>query len=534
MAKEKHYTLRAGARASTKAQEKALLDKAERLLRDPDLAFPKCEGNCWFCDLKSGRKACEKVRDHADDEKALEKLGETGNDYARAYAGMLLLRKQGKVPYLFSVKSPFGEIAYAIRGEVKKERLIMMQHYDHPKAKLIGVVDLVRDKKLHIFAFEDRMVCTGREPRPPEGFVDYVVGQLKTPLDKYGSEYLCRHLADTRAGKHVAPLPHLEIEWKPAGAKFKLCEKCARPKENTLLTILTFMAIPNPREEFRFSATGGYECEGKCDSCRIPQAELDEKTAEKYLHGELDDKGLIDKQTIKGLQVIKDSGVRVYILGKRCFGKDAEAFIEALNPNEEERIGLATILKTVKGPVVVEGETAAVMLESCWEEHGEAAMEAVCGDRDVACSLIEKYKGTKMGPSQLLKEAIACVKQKEIIARLPVYAKLPAVARFADEMARVLFTRGKEDTARAIEDYTTEDSAVKSTAYAFLLAMGIEANKQWQYMVHEREFAEYLLPAAKKFLESTPENYHGNLQGMLSATGSTEVLPEPKKKAQGA
>jgi hypothetical protein len=531
MAKEKQYTLRAGARASTKAQERALLEKAERLLRDPDLAFPKCEGSCWFCDFKGGRRACEKVRDHADNEKALERLGETGNDYARAYAGSLLLRKQGKVPYLFAVKTPFGELAYAIRGSVKKERLIMMQHFDAPKAKLVGVVDVVRDKKLHIFAFEDRMVCTGKDPRPPEGFVDYVVGQLKTPLDKYGKDYLCRHLADTKAGKHVAQLPHLEINWEPAGCRLKLCEKCARPGENTLLSLLTFMAVPNPREEFSFSATGGFECEGKCEACRIPGAELDQKTSDKYLHGELDDKGLIEKQTIKGLQAIREGNVRVYILGRRCFGKDVDAFIEAMNPSEEERIGLHTILKAVKGPVVVEGETAAVMLESFWEEHGEAAMEAVCGDREVACQLIEKYEGTKMGPSQLLKEAIACVKQKEIIARLPVYAKLPAVARFADEMARIFFTRGKEDTARAIEDYTTEDSSVKSTAYAFLLAMGIEANKQWQYMIHEREFAEYLLPAAKKFLASTPEDYHANLQVVLSATGSTEVIAEPKKKS---
>lgn len=531
MAKEKHYTLRSGARASTKAQEKALLEKAERLLRDPDLAFPKCEGSCWFCDFKGGRRSLDKVREHAEDEKVLERLGETGNEYARAYAGMLLLRKQGKVPYLFSVKSPFGEIAYAIRGSVKKERLIMMQHFDHPKAKLIGVVDLVRDKKLHIFAFEDRMVCTGRDPKPPEGFVDYVVGQLKTPLDKYGKEYLCRHLADTKKGKAVAQLPHLEIDWGPAEAGFKLCEKCARPGENTLLSMLTFMAIPNPREEFSFSATGGFDCEGKCEQCRIPPTDMDKETTEKYLHGELDDRGLIDKQTMKGLKTIRESAVRVYILGRRCFGKDMKAFIDAMNPTEEERIGLETVLKTVKGPVVVEGETAAVMLESFWEEHGERAMEAVCGDRDVACQLMEKYKGTKMGPSQLLKEAIACVRQKEIIARLPVYAKLPAVAKFADEMARVFFTRGKEDTARAISEYTTEDSSVKSTAYAFLLAMGIEANKQWQYMVHEREFAEYLLPAAKKFLASTPEDYHANLQAMLSATGSTEVIPEPKKKA---
>jgi hypothetical protein len=530
MAKEQHYKIRAGARASTKAQERALIEKAERLLKNPDLAFPKCDGSCWLCVFKGGRRSLEKVRGFADDEHKLERLAEHGNEFAKAYAAILLLRKQGKVPYLFTVKSPFGEIAYAIRGNVVKERLIGMQHFDHPRARLVAVMDLVRDRKLHIFSFEDRMVCTGKDPTPPEGFVDYVVGELKTDLVKEGGDYLCRHLCEVKSGKAVAPLPHLEIQWKTAGTAIKLCERCARPGENTLLTMLTFMAIPNPRLEFSFTATGGFECEGRCEACRIPVTELDKATSEKYLHGELDDKGLIDKQTLKGLKTIRESGVKVYILGRRCFGKDLDSFIRAMNPTEEERIGLEAVLKRVKGPVVVEGETAAVMLEAFWQEYGEEAMEAVCGDREVACQLIERYRGTKMGPSQLLKEAIACVKQKEIISKLPVYTKLPAVAKFADEMARIYFTRGKEDTARAIERYTSEDSSVKSTAYAFLLVMGIEANRQWLYMKHESEFAEYLLPHARKFLESTPGTYHQNLQALLSATGSTEIVPEPKKK----
>jgi len=530
MKKFDNIKIRSGARASTKAQEKALIEKGDKLLKNPDLAFPSCDGSCWFCLFKGGRRSLDKVRKFAENEKMLERLAESGNDFSKAYAALLLLRKQGKVPYLFAVKSPFGEIAYAIRGNVKKERLIGMQHYDHPKARLIAVMDIVRDRKLHIYSFEDRMVCTGRHGTPPPGFLDYVVSQLKTDLEKHGGDHLCHHLKEAAGRKGFGSVPKLEIEWIPAGAKLQFCERCARPGENTLLTMLTFMAIPNPRAEFSFHAQGGFECIGKCEACRIPDTDMDKETAEKYLHGELDDKKLIDLQTMKGIVKIRDGQTRIYLLGRKCYGKDLKRFIDAMNPNEEERVGLETILRRVKGPVIVEGETAAVMLESFWQEHGEAAMEAVCGDKEVACELIEKYEGTKMGPSQLLKEAIACVKQKEIIARLPVYAKLPAVARFADEMARIYFTRGKEDTARAIEKYTTEDSSVKSTAFALLLAMGIEANKSWQYMIHEVEFADYLRPAAEKFIRSTPEDYHRNLQALLSATGSTEVIPEPKKK----
>jgi len=51
----------------------------------------------------------------------------------------------------------------------------------------------------------------------------------------------------------------------------------------------------------------------------------------------------------------------------------------------------------------------------------------------------------------------------------------------------------------------------------------------WQYMKHEVEFAEYLRPHVEKLLGSTPDNYAANLQALLSATGSTEVILEPKK-----
>jgi hypothetical protein len=531
MKKQQHMRIRSAARSATRVQEKALIEKAERLLKNPDLAFPECRGSCWFCQFKSGRSSLEKVRKAAEDEKKLERLAESGNDFSKAYAALMLLRKQGKVPYLFSVKTPFGDIAYAVRGTAKKERLIGMQQFDHPRARLISVMDLVRDKKLHLYSLQDKMVCAGKTPVPPREFVQYVMEQLKTSLEQYNGDYMCRHLKEAAGQKAgVAPLPHLEIDWKPAGTKIRLCEKCARPGENTLLSMLTWMAIPNPRKDFVFTARGGFECETGCNACRLPEVALGKETAEDYLHAKLDDKGLIDKQTMKGLAALKDSGTKIYILGKKCYGKDLNAFVKAMNPTEEEKIGLEAVLAHVKGPIVVEGETAGKMLETFWKDHGEDAMVAVCGDEEVATRLLNRYEDSKMSPNQLLKEAIACVRQKEIIAKLPVYAKLHPVARFADEMTRIHFTRGKEDTARAIERYTTDDPAVKSVAYAFLLVMGTQASKVWQYMKHEVEFADYLRPHVERLLGSTPDIYHANLQALLSATGSTEIIKEPGKK----
>lgn len=527
--KPQHFRIRSAARSASKAQEQLLIQRAERLLKNPDLAFPECAGSCWFCVFKKGRRSVEKVRRYAEDEKKLEALAERGDDFAKAYAGLMLIRKKGRAPYLFAVKTPFGPVAYALRGTARKERLIGMQNFDHPKARLIGVMDLVRSKGLHIYSFQDKMVCTGKSPTPPEEFVDYAIGQLRLNLARSGREFLCRHLLESKAERRRVPPPHLEISWLPARVKLRVCERCSRPGENSLLTLLTLMAIHAPRLHFRISPRGGFECEGSCGECRVPAVELDKETREDYLHGKLGDRELIERQTLKGLKLLREGGEGLYILGKRCFGGNRDAFIKALNPTEEERVGLEAILREIKGPVVVEGETAAKVLESFWEKYGERAMEAVCGDTEVARRLFRDSNATRVPPSKLLKDAIAAVRQKEVISKLPMYGKLPEVARFANEMARIYITRGPEETARAIERYKTEDSSVKSTAYAFLIAMGMQASKEWQYMVHEVEFAKYLLPYVKKLLSAGPEDYHSCLQALLSATGSTELIRLPDK-----
>ena len=120
-------------------------------------------------------------------------------------------------------------------------------------------------------------------------------------------------------------------------------------------------------------------------------------------------------------------------------------------------------------------------------------------------------------------------KKKTIISLLPEYDKLPSIAEFADQMARIYMTKGVDDTARAIEKYRSGDTKIKSVAYAFLLALERGEGKKWQYTQTEFDFAQFLKDPAEQLLKSEPTEYNHSLQTLLSATGSTEKI-EPKKK----
>jgi hypothetical protein len=64
-------------------------------------------------------------------------------------------------------------------------------------------------------------------------------------------------------------------------------------------------------------------------------------------------------------------------------------------------------------------------------------------------------------------------------------------------------------------------------AYAFLLTLGKESSKKWQYDRNEIDFANFLQDKAEALLKAKPGEYHEALQALLSATGSTERIPKP-------
>ncbi len=182
------------------------------------------------------------------------------------------------------------------------------------------------------------------------------------------------------------------------------------------------------------------------------------------------------------------------------------------------------ILKKVKEPVVVLKATPNKVLSMFWEEHGKDAIKKIVGDEKTAKKIFEKADHTKSSPSQILKEATVIMKERDIISALPTYSSLPPIAKFADNIARIYMTQGKEDALRAIEHYRGGDTRIKSVAYSFLLALDQGASKKWQYTKTEIDFAQFLKDPALKLLKSNPGDYHQNLQSLLSATGSTKIL----------
>lgn len=525
MAKQKKIKIRTGARTAAKVQEKELITKAKKIKKNPKLVIPKCDHE-GRCPLDKIRRQVVRVQSYAEDEKKLTRLAGSGDQLARAYAATLLLAQSEKAPYLAVFRTPFGEIAYAQRGKVKKEKLIGVQHYDKPKWRFMSLVDLATKKGLHIYFTKSGLICKGREAKPPEIFVREMIGDLKYQFRKVGNIYTCEHIQpkDVKE-KEITSHSYLLVSWKSAKVKIAVCVRCASKKSNIIASITQNMAVPKPEKDFEIDVINNVDCKVDCKNCKFEKhIDIEDEIKQSYNNGTLSDYGLLEKHAIEFEEHIKEGDIKVYVMDEDCYGEDMDAFIEALNPTDYEKEGLIEILKKVKTPVVVSKGTPNKILGMFWDEYGKDAINAILGDEKTAENLFDKKDTAKSSPSQILKEATILMKKRDIISALPEYPHLPPIAKFADNVARIFMTKGKEDALRAIEHYKGGDTRIKSVAYSFLLAMDQGASKKWQYTKTEIDFAQFLKEPASKLLKSKPGEYHDNLQSLLSATGSTKKL----------
>ena len=519
-------------RAPSKTMERDIIERAERLAKDPSLVLPVIVPPATKDPFDGLRRKLERVSRLAGNEKRLKFFANWSDPITKAYAGTLMLAAAGKAPYMAVIKLPQGDVTYAFRGKAKKEKLAGMQWFDHPLYRLLLYLDLSKGRGgLHFYSTPKALYCSGSQPGAPPEYVAFAMQQVKAPIKEVApGVWACPHLdaEAVREGRAVEGT-YLRLWWRSARTAVGVCDRCARAKGgSTLHSLAEHMAVPGLDDDLepsvRHRPKGALGC-AVCDG--IAARLTGEESVPKYVKGELDDTGLMDAHVSAAEEAAREGQGCHFILDGRCYGTDARAFVQALSPSEEERLALEAVLPMVDRPLVLEGATPAKILVEVWGAHGRDALRAVTvGDEELVDRFIEDPEATS-SPSKVLRRAMVEGRKRNIISKLPTYGRLPVIAAFADSVARAHMTEGADGALKTLEKERGADHKVKSVAYAFLLVIGKEANREWQYDRTEKEFATFLRPRVEGLLAATPDTYHEALQALLSATGSTERLPAP-------
>lgn len=512
-------------RTATKVQERELIRKAKNLGKDFSLILPECTQECRKCPFDKLSKKLEKIQAYKDDKKKLSWFSKFGDTLAKAYAATLLLADQDRVSHLAVGKLPTGDVTYAVRGKTRKEKLIGVQHYDDQRLRLLTVLDISQKHGLWIYSTKDRMICTGRSADPPKAFVEQMIRQNRPTLRGKEGIHTCEHLMPEDVENENFSGSVLLIDWLSADRRIAICKKCARAvNSHTYGNLTQYIASLKIEDDFEIRAVFKPRCAVHCEKClvkeKIPVAG---ELLERYINGEIGDLELMDEQDENIAEYLKVNNIKIFINDYLCYGSDYKAFIDSLNPTEDEKKALEAVLESIETLITTKATPNKILAEY-WVEHGIKALVAVTNDEKIAEEMFRKHSIEKEKPSDILRLGRESVMHRDIISALPAYDKLPSTAKFADEVARLYRTRGKEETVRFIEKAGIEDASIKSTAYAFLLALGEEKREAWQYAQTEKDFGGFLKEYAERLLNCKPDEYHHSLQKLLRASGSTEEI----------
>lgn len=482
------------AKTAPKSLENKILENARRVKEDFTVILPRATDEKAKKILERLEKKLERIWRHRDDLSKLESFSKK-KGLESALAGLLILANNPRAPYLACVKIWNKEIAYAVRGKAEKEKLISLQYFDDPMLRILGFLDLAERKRLSLFSWKDKFICSSKY-NIPDDFIDFLSEHLN--LRKEHNSLNCDHMESGEQREHlVIGLRNLKIN---------ICRECIGDR-NTLFEITRFAFVPDIKRILIIDIKSDLLNHG-----------LKIEYKEDYITGIISDREFFEKNLRTWEEKFRNEGKRIIYMHGKVYD-DIGKFLDDLNLSRIERRTLEIFLSKINEPVFLEDRNVNILLERFWKKYGEETLAEISNDPHLAKRIFSSGEH----PIEQIKYLENISEKAKRISRYPSYRDLPPVARFVDGIVKEYIAHGKEKVLSLLSK-PPEETRKRAIAYAFLLALGRGDEKRWQYNKEEVEFGEFLKDYVVRLLNSKPENYHANLKMLLSISGANEEI----------
>jgi hypothetical protein len=490
-----------GARQTPKRLEQDILERSREMCRNPEMLRPKCAGGCRKCHFDKTFALISRLGPIKDDAAALNKAAcKGGDDIYKACAAMMSLGAAGTIPYMTSARIGGEVVPFAVRGRVGNDKLIAAQHFDDPKMRLFLYNKLAKKRKLHIYSFEDTIICSDR-PNMPESYLMDTFWE--TPYEFPDDGVSCGHDVEGVLVIRIDPLDEIRI-----------CRNCAKDVP-TLGHIISRMIAPDPLEGISVYVDHKYS--------RDESGGRDPITGEllrRYALGGVTDKALISTVLKDKLNELRENDAATYIIAHKNYGSDLERFLGELKGTDLEKEALRKFLSSNIFPVVIRSDRASEALGALWEDEYRGIITAM-----TSADIAEKMGDvSKMNPSQMITNAHNMFISEDIVARLPVFVRPGVVAKAADRFAKAVKVGGETLLRKEIESAGVKDYKSRSIARAFMMSVSSNTSAGWKFSAEEEDFARYLVPFVKDLTDSEGEAYRNAMNTLLTASGSGESV----------
>jgi len=488
-----------GARHAPKRLEGDMMAMSKALYEDPGILRPKCAGRCRRCHFDKTFAAIEKLDKFKGSADALNKMSQKGSDdMVKAYAGVISVYADGRVPLLTSAKLAGEDVPFMMRGRVSNAKMIGIQYYDDPRKRLLLYNDFAKKKKLHMYSLNDELVCSDTANMPKDYLLDMF---FETPYD-FVDDTKCNHISDGT----------LVIRVRSLNEEIRICSECAEDV-STLLYLISRMIANDPLDDFDVSVEHRYHTakEGSVDK-------ITDDILKQYAVGKITDRGIVD-MILKGKKRdLTGSGQSAYMIGSKHYGDDLNAFVGDLKGTDAEKDVLKKYLEGHKKAVILRSDRMTEALGTLWKD----------GAKDILTIASSEEVVNKMGdlsrlvPSEAINNAITNQMSLAVAAKIPQIRNLGPIGKLADRFARSVMAGGGEVLKKDILAASLKESRSKAVARAFILSAGIDVPGKWSD--EEEEHAKFLKQFVDNLISSEGKGYIAAMENLLAASGSGERL----------
>lgn len=501
MAAKKRLRMR-GVKQTPKRLEEEILHRSQMLAEDPGLLRPMCAGDCRKCAFDKPFKSIDALTKYKDDPNALLKLASRGgDDLTKAYAGTISLAAAGKIPMLATATIAGEKVPFAVRGAVGNDKLIGCQYYNDPKLRLFYYNTFIKKNKLHLYSFEDGIVCSNH-PNMPE---DYLYETFwESPYEFKDDGLDCGH-----EGAMV-----LDIKIKSRNEHIRICEDCAKDVSTVRYLVERICAV-DPLDDLEVNVIHSYHAANESD-----KETIDGDLLKKYLRGEISDSILLNTVKRNKLGNLKTGDVATYIIGVKNYGSDLASFIGDISGSDREKATLTEFLGSNPVSLVLKNGKSTEALASLWDEHWKELIE-LHTSKDIASKYRDRPKNT---PGQVLEEAYDKFISADVVESLPVFKRPGYFTSIADDLAKAAKVSGRDKVVKTIGEMTLRNTKARSLAAAFVIACEPNSRLPLVLTCDEREFTDFLMPFAKNVIDSKGEKYRDAMNTLLMAVSSGESV----------
>jgi hypothetical protein len=501
MAAKKRLRMR-GVKQASRRLEEEILERSQKIADNPGLLRPLCAGNCRKCVFDKEFKNIDSIAKYKGNAEVLMKLASKGSDdLGKAYAGTISLSAAGKIPMLATATIAGEKVPFAVRGSVGNDKLIGCQYYDDPRLRLMYYNTFIKKNKLHLYSFEEGLVCSDR-PNMPEDYLYEVFWD--TPYEFKDDSLDCGHRGALS----------LDIRIKSLDEHICICEDCAKDV-STIQYLISRLCAVDPLDDVEVNVVHAYHSANESDKEKI-EGDL----FKRYLRGEVSDRTLL--QTVKRdkLGTLHKGDIATFIISAKNYGSDVDVFMDSVIGPESERKTLRAFLKDRPTSVVIRNGKTSEILSVLWDDNWKDII-AVHTSQKIAESYTVR---PKTPPSQVLEEAYDMHISADVVASLPEFRKPKQVTRFSDTLAKAAKVGGEELVNKTLGSESLKDHKSKSLAAAFLLACNPNAKLPFTLTADEKDFTNFLIPFTKNVIDSNGEKYRDAMNTLLTACSSGESV----------